>query len=697
MDKFKFPSFLKVIDYKKAMIFFLTFVLIYGILLSSLGTKKYNLKEGDIAKVNITAPREVKDELSTAARIKQEVDSVPLQYDNLPEVKTEALAHVDALFLNAISLKDQTMDDPKKIAKLKSESPVNLSDDDIKEILSLSKDELKSLQNLLDSALTEVYDKNIADKSDEISKAQQAADLKISVSSFSKSVKDTATNIANINIKSNYSYDDKKTQQLKSDTMKNVPPVMIKKGQIIIKEGEPVTKYQLEILKELSMLNNNKGFLWYIYISLGFMVLGVLIIMWAYIYKYYNDLFNNNNKLVLINLLNCIALLLARTLSIINPFLIPLACVPMLMTLLLNNKISLTISVLNCIFISTVSGFNIEITILAIISAVLGSSALQKMQQRNDIVYSATYLAVISAVISSSIGFLVSNNAIEIFKKCGFSFLGALLSGVLTVGLLPALESMFDIVTTMKLLELSNPNNPLLKKLLLEAPGTYHHSIMVANLAEVAAEKVGANPVLARVAAYYHDVGKIKRPYFFKENQMGVSNPHDKITPNLSTLIITSHVKDGLELAKDYKIPKIIQEIIEEHHGDSLVKYFYLVTKNSSESPEEVKEEDFRYLGPIPTTKESGIIMLADGVEAAVRSINEPTKGKVSEMVNNIIKDRLGDGQLNHCDLTLKDVDIIRESFVKILLSVYHERIEYPVDKWEEKNKEAEKRNDIQR
>lgn len=689
MYKFKIPHFLKAIDYKKILIFFLTFVLTYGILFTSLGTKKYNLKEGDIAKVNITAPREVKDELSTAARIKQEVDSVPSQYNKLPEVKTEALAHVDALFLNAITLKDQTLDETKKVGKLQSESPVNLSEDDIKELLSISKDDLKELQRLLDSALTEVYDKNIVDKPEEISKAQQAVDLKINLSSFSKNVKDTAINIANVSIKANYIYDDKKTQQMKSDAMKNVPPVMIKKGQIIIKEGEPVTKYQLEILKELSMLNSNKGFSWYIYISLGFMIVGVLTIMWVYIYKFYNELFNNNNKLLLINLLNCIALILARSLSIISPFLIPLACVPMLITLLINSKISLTLSVLNCILISAVSGFNIEITILAIISAVLGSIALQKIQQRNDIVYSSIYISTVSAVITASIGFMVSNNALDIFQRCGFSFLGGLLSGILTIGILPALESIFDIVTTMKLLELSNPNNPLLRKLLLEAPGTYHHSIMVANLAEVAAEKVGANPVLARVAAYYHDVGKIKRPYFFKENQMGVSNPHDKITPNLSTLIITSHVKDGLELAKEYKIPKIIQEIIEEHHGDSLVKYFYLVTKNSSDKPEEVKEEDFRYLGPIPNTKESGIIMLADGVEAAVRSINEPTKGKVSEMVNNIIKDRLNDGQLDHCDLTLKEIDIIRESFVKILLSIYHERIEYPVDKWEEKNKEV--------
>ena len=229
-------------------------------------------------------------------------------------------------------------------------------------------------------------------------------------------------------------------------------------------------------------------------------------------------------------------------------------------------------------------------------------------------------------------------------------------------------------------------NHPIQKMLLLEAPGTYHHSILVANLAEVAAEEVGGNPALARVSAYYHDIGKIKRPVFFKENQIGRDNPHDKINPNLSTLIITSHVKDGIEMAKEYKLPKVIRDAIEQHHGTSLVKYFYITAKNTSEKPEEVKEEDFMYSGPIPQNKEVAILMLADSVEAAVRSINEPTKGKIEEMVNNIIKARLNEGQLDDCDLTLKDLNKIRKSFLKTLGGIYHQRIEYPTESLSGKN-----------
>jgi putative nucleotidyltransferase with HDIG domain len=293
-------------------------------------------------------------------------------------------------------------------------------------------------------------------------------------------------------------------------------------------------------------------------------------------------------------------------------------------------------------------------------------------------------------VLTLAVGFLMTNNIIELLIKALFAFTGSIISSVLTIGFLPFFESTFDIVTNIKLLELSNPNHPLQKKLLLEAPGTYHHSILVGNLAELATEKVGGNPVLARVSAYYHDIGKLKRPMFFKENQMGNENPHDKINYNLSTLIVTSHVKDGLELAKEAKLPTVIMDAIEQHHGTSLVSYFYVTAKNNAENPEEIRVEDFKYAGPIPMSKEVAIIMLADSVEAAVRSINDPTKGKIEEMVNKIIKGKLNDGQLDNCDLTLRDLNEIRKAFLKVLSGIYHQRIEYPTEKNIKKKKEGD-------
>ncbi|HNU80584.1 MAG TPA: HDIG domain-containing protein, partial [Bacillota bacterium] len=228
-----------------------------------------------------------------------------------------------------------------------------------------------------------------------------------------------------------------------------------------------------------------------------------------------------------------------------------------------------------------------------------------------------------------------------------------------------------------KLLELSNPNQPMLRRLLIEAPGTYYHSILVGNLAEAAAEDIGANALLCRVGAYYHDIGKLKRPYFFKENQITRDNPHDKITPNLSALVITSHVKDGVEIAGKNKLPSTVIRIIEEHHGNTLVAYFYHKAL-SAEGAEAVDESKFRYPFRKPQTEEAAIVMLADSVEAYIRSLSEPTRDQVEQGVRKIIKDKLNDAQLDNCDLTLKDLEMIGQAFVKVLAGIFHDRIEYP-------------------
>lgn len=673
---------------KRVLVFFITFLFMYVVLITSFVTKKYDLQEGDIAKVDIKAPREIKDEVSTKARLQQALEAVPIQYTKRTEIKTEILNEVNSFFSQVDSLKDKRIDEKQKVQQLDQNGKINISERELSQILNLDKAELKSLQDVLIKVISDVYenvsisDDSQKDNAQDIKKAQEYVYSKIKISKIANPLRQLAINIAYSEIKPNFYYDKEKTEELKKETLKNTPPVMIKKDQTIVKEGEPVSKYQLDLLKDVGLLNNNNNFEWYVFIGLGVLIALVLFIQYAYIYKFYNEVFNDLNSLVLISLNNCIAILLARSMYTISPFLIPLASIPMILTLLLNYKISLFTSLVNCILIAVAVNFEVEIILIAIMSVVLGSTILRKMQERNDILYASSYIAIINVILTFSAGFLLSNSVIDVSKKALFTLIGGVLSAILTIGLLPLFENLFGIVTTIKLLELSNPNNPLLKKLLLEAPGTYHHSILVGNLAEVAAEVVNGNPVLARVSAYYHDIGKTKRPYFFKENQIGKENPHDKISPNLSTLIITSHVKDGLELAKEYKIPKVIQDIIQQHHGTSLVKYFYITMKNNSERPEDVNEEDFRYQGPIPKSKEAAIIMLADGVEAAVRSINDPTKGKIEEMVNKIIKARLDEGQLDDCDLTLKEIGLIRDAFLKVLISIYHQRIEYPEDKW---------------
>lgn len=697
-------TWLKKIFLKKKtsriLVFIISFILIYSLLISGLTAKKYNLAEGDIAKVDIKAPREIKDELSTQTKIQQAVNAVPLQYNKKTEVKTESLDKINDFFSKAVQIGDSQLEQQDKLKKLKSESNINLSDDDYWAIIALNKDELKQLQSFLQKALADMYDNNnISDNSQndnggDIKKAQQSILLKVSTSNLDKNLIQLATDLGFSQISPNFFYDREKTEELRKEAEKKVLPVMIKKDQTIVKEGEPVTKYQINILKDLGLLNNVPYFQWHIYFPLALLVLLVLAIQWIYLYRYHRKIYKDVKMLVMINTITCLSVLLSRTIDLASPFLIPLAFAPMIMTLLLNDKISLTINALNCVFISAAVEFGPDITVVSFVNAVAGAIVLRKMQQRNDILFASLYMLVINGILTFSMGFLLSNNILDVLKKGMFAGVASIISGVLVIGMLPLFEGLFNIVTTIKLLELSNPNNPLLKRLLMEAPGTYHHSILVGNLAEVAAEKVGGNSLLARVSAYYHDIGKIKRPYFFKENQLGKDNPHDKLTPNLSTLIIISHVKDGAEMADEYKLPKIIKDIIEQHHGTSLVKYFYVTMKNLSKDPENVDEDEFRYPGPIPETKEAGIIMLADGVEAAVRSIGDADKGKIKGMVDNIVKDRLDNGQLDNCDLTLKEISVIKNEFFRVLVGIYHHRIEYPSDKFSDKVMDKLKQED---
>ena len=666
--------------YNRILIFIFTFIVSYVLIMTSLVTKKYSLSPGEIAKVNIKATKEVIDNKATQSKIKQAEEEVKNQYTQKPEVKKTAMDNLKEFFSKLTSEKELQKDEAEKVAMVRGANDIYISDEEIVSLLKLSLEDLKKLETLVLDIANQVYDGTITEgNKEDIKKAQDFISNKLSTSKFSKGIREIAFNIINYQLKPNFFFDKEKTEELKKQAVKNVQPVMIQKNQIIVKEGEPITEAQIDILSDLGLLNDS-GLDFYIYIGLGVFIALIQFIQWFFLNKYFNDTFNDTSKLILISIVNLASLALARTLSIISPYLIPIACAPMLLTLLLNYKISLTISVLNSILISSIVDFNVEITLIAILNGILGAIVIRKMQQRNDILYSALYIAIVNMILTFTMGILLSNNILEVVKKSGFTGIASLISAVLTIGFLPFFESTFDIVTVVKLLELSNPNNPLLKKILMETPGTYHHSILVANLAEVAAEEVGGNPVLVRIAAYYHDAGKTKRPYFFKENQINRENPHDKITPNLSTLIITSHVKDGLEMAKEHNLPKVIQDIIVQHHGTTLVKYFYYMAKNNAENPESIKEEDFRYPGPIPQTKEAGIVMLADGVEAAVRSIKDPTQGKIEEMVNNIIKDKLNDGQLDHCDLTLKDLDRIRKAFLNTLNGIYHRRIEYPTE-----------------
>ncbi|MDK0750594.1 HDIG domain-containing protein [Clostridium perfringens] len=683
MGKLKEKTFDIFKDYKKIILYIITFIVLYCTLMTGIITRKYDLKVGDIPKSDIKAHREIIDESATEARKKEAEEKVDKQYSLRTDVQKQSEEKIKGFFSSVEKVLAQDKPEEEK-AKLIPRAPFKITDAQANKIASMNEQSTKKLESVCIDGLNKAYEAPIEDGNEQdLKEAKKEYTDFISSSDLSDSEKAIALNFVNV-VEPNFFYDKEKTDELIKETLKQVPPVMIKKNQIVVSEGEPVTAHQLELLGTLGLLSDSASAL-YIYIALGVLVIIVMYLQYGYIHKYYPAINKEFSKIVMISILNVFPVILARLFGMMSNYIIPLACMPMLITLLLNYKISLVFSMLNVILIGGAVGFNPNIIILAILNVVLGGTLLRKMQQRNDILYSSITVAVLSSILTFSVGTLTTNNFMEILADSTFAAAGAILSGILTIGVLPFFESTFDIVTNAKLLELSNPNNPLLKKLLMEAPGTYHHSILVANLAELAAEQVGGNPLLARIGAYYHDVGKTKRPYFFRENQFGKKNPHDRLKPEVSSKIIISHVKDGSELAKEYNLPKTIHDFIVTHHGDTLVKYFYLTVKNNSENPEEVKEEDFKYPGPKPMSKEQGIVMLADSTEAAVRSINEPTEEKIEKMVNNIIDDKLASGQLDNCDLTLRDISKIKKCFLKALNGIHHERIEYPDDNKKEK------------
>lgn len=683
MGKLKEKTFNVFKDYKKIILYIITFIVLYCTLMTGIITRKYDLKVGDIPKSDIKAHREIIDESATEARKKEAEEKVDKQYSLRTDVQKQSEEKIKGFFSSVEKVLAQDKPEEEK-AKLIPRVPFKITDAQANKIASMNEQDIKKLESLCIEALNKAYEAPIEDgNNQDLKDAKKEYTDFISSSDLSDSEKAIALNFVNV-VEPNFFYDKEKTDELIKETLKQVPPVMIKKNQIVVSEGEPVTAHQLELLGTLGLLSDSASGI-YIYIALGILVIIVMYLQYGYIHKYYPTINKEFSKIVMISILNVFPVILARLFGMMSNYIIPLACMPMLITLLLNYKISLVFSMLNVILIGGAVGFNPNIIILAILNVVLGGTLLRKMQQRNDILYSSITVAVLSSILTFSVGTLTTNNFMEILADSTFAAAGAILSGILTIGVLPFFESTFDIVTNAKLLELSNPNNPLLKKLLMEAPGTYHHSILVANLAELAAEQVGGNPLLARIGAYYHDVGKTKRPYFFRENQFGKKNPHDRLKPEVSSKIIISHVKDGSELAKEYNLPKTIHDFIVTHHGETLVKYFYLTVKNNSENPDEVKEEDFKYPGPKPMSKEQGIVMLADSTEAAVRSINEPTEEKIEKMVNNIIDDKLATGQLDNCDLTLRDISKIKKCFLKALNGIHHERIEYPDDNKKEK------------
>lgn len=355
-------------------------------------------------------------------------------------------------------------------------------------------------------------------------------------------------------------------------------------------------------------------------------------------------------------------------------YFVPIIIVPMLGVLLFNNiEVPYFLSLVNCVALASLTAEPFKALLIFLISCMGAIIAVRGARKRTTLIRSgliAGILQLITLIFLENFFFSQPGRYIVILTN-GF------LSGIIVLGLLPVFEYLLQTVTNISLLELADTHQPVLQRLILEAPGTYHHSLIVGNLSETACDAVGANALLARIGAYYHDIGKLHKPEYFIENQNIKSNMHDTLTPTMSKLIIMNHVKEGLELAKRYSLSPVLWKFIQQHHGKSLVYYFYRRALEGKEENQEITEEGFRYPGPKPNSKETAIVLLADSVEAATRTLREPDLGKIEELVHRIINNKFIDGQLDECDLTLKDIEKISSVFIKILSGIYHSRIAY--------------------
>jgi putative nucleotidyltransferase with HDIG domain len=367
-----------------------------------------------------------------------------------------------------------------------------------------------------------------------------------------------------------------------------------------------------------------------------------------------------------------------------------MAGVGMLITLLVSFNTAFLIVVLMSVFLSLIFGGKIpDITLVLLVGSTVGMFAVKGARRRARILWAGLLAGIAKFLAIVCIG-LINGMQMDFFIKDGaWGIASGILSGFIVMGLLPVFEHLFKVPTNISLLELSDLNHPLLKKLAIEAPGTYHHSIMVGNLAEAACDSIGANSLLARVGAYYHDIGKIPKSEYFSENEMGGGSRHSTLTPSMSALIIGKHVKDGVEMAKQYKLNHKIVDFITQHHGDSRISYFYQKALEKSEDGTVVDEDNFRYPGPKPQTKESAIILLADSVEASSRTLNAPTPASIRNLVKKIVNNKFIDGQLDGCNLTLKDMHDIADSFVRVLMGTFHTRLDYP-EETDKRSKEIE-------
>lgn len=665
------------------------FVLAFVVTIVCIGTGSIQQREtvqvGSVATKRYVAPEDTVDEAATEKLREAAANSVGPIYKTDTTVMDKNVTMVEGVFQELDTVLAGLPEGESfynAVQEISLELPVVLSNRQLMAYENLTAEQRKAFANDCVSVLKQIYDKGVT--ADGLTEAKASGLTYLQELAWSSDLKTMAGVILSAAVEPNLIVDEAAVEAAKEEKRAEVDEVLIRKNQKIVDEGEIITQ---EIYDKLVALNlvSETGLEGSLMPMLGSLVITGMLFAALYLFFRWGkgNILLKPNEIRMLFTIYMMMVLLIRILANLTVFtIVPVGLFAMLVSLLVGRRMALWLNALFCIIGCFIFNGDVQFLMYALISGTFAALIIQKTDKRSHLIPAALGMAAVDFVTTISLGFFFGEGySAELLFQGGIGAVTGLLSMIVAVGSLPFWENMFEANTPLRLMELTNPNNELLRKLMIEAPGTYHHSLIVANLAETAVYDIGGNTALARAGAYYHDVGKLRYPQFFAENQSG-HNPHDELPPEKSAKIITGHTKGGLELAERYKLPPVVRDMIVEHHGNSLVKFFYFKALKLY-GAENVNEADYRYQGRIPSSRESAVVMLADTVEAAVRSMlgHGKTMEEAEAAVKNLMKDKLDDGQLNNSGLTLNELETIRLAFLKVFHGMYHERVSYPEQK----------------
>lgn len=665
------------------------FVLAFVATIVCIGTGSIQQREtvqvGSVATKRYVAPEDTVDEAATEKLREAAANSVGPIYKTDTTVMDKNVTMVEGVFQELDTVLAGLLEGESfynAVQEISLELPVVLSNRQLMAYENLTAEQRKAFANDCVSVLKEIYDKGVT--ADGLTEAKASGLGYLQELAWSSDLKTMAGVILSAAVEPNLIVDEAAVEAAKEEKRAEVDEVLIRKNQKIVDEGEIITQEIYDKLVSLNLVSET-GLEGSLMPMLGSLVITGMLFAALYLFFRWGkgNILLKPNEIRMLFTIYMMMVLLIRILANLTIFtIVPVGLFAMLVSLLVGRRMALWLNALFCIIGCFIFNGDVQFLMYALISGTFAALIIQKTDKRSHLIPAALGMAAVDFVTTISLGFFFGEGySAELLLQSGIGAVTGLLSMIVAVGSLPFWENMFEANTPLRLMELTNPNNELLRKLMIEAPGTYHHSLIVANLAETAVYDIGGNTALTRAGAYYHDVGKLRYPQFFAENQSG-HNPHDELPPEKSAKIITGHTKGGLELAERYKLPPVVRDMIVEHHGNSLVKFFYFKALKLY-GAENVNEADYRYQGRIPSSRESAVVMLADTVEAAVRSMlgHGKTMEEAEAAVKNLMKDKLDDGQLNNSGLTLNELETIRLAFLKVFHGMYHERVSYPEQK----------------